>query len=702
MNHYLEINQPYYYWISKKFIIIALLIISFSFIDIIITKIIKNLKLCPKNKTLLNAKKKFNKWIVFTAVNKPSYFLINLEKTIKEWKIVIIGTNETDDTEWDIFCNSKNLIYLSLYEQLTLNYTITSHLKENSYSRKSIGYLFAIQHGAEEIYEMDEDLEFNNISFLGDNFENSFISYGMRNDSVMINPYPHFGEANAWPRGYKINNLGKQMNNKNIFYYTNSTNFNVKPLIFQGLINKNPDIDSFFLLTSKRFENTFNFNLSGAYPLIYFPNSYVPINSKNTRYLYNIFPFLIFPFSIDEKISDIWRGYIMQFFAWRLNGSVIYYSSDSYKRREPKNININFINEKKNYFELENLFEILNTSHIKNHKPPLEAIIDFINDLVNKKIFEKNDINIYKSFENDLINVGYKFSYTSFNEIKILDSNYLKVNSEFKLYIPSSIYITKNKNFKLINHFRSNFIYKDILLIINYNHKGFLRLNEYILSLYKKHFPNIVFIYPGKIKKDNVISCEKSHMGFFSYICFKKVYLIYPNYKGYLFINDDVYLKTWELMNLDFNIPWLYQFHPIHKYWFHYYRCYKLYNILGNNIDWKNNIVKLLGFFDIIQNLSDLFYLPNYYASKLSNIFDFMLSSNLFIECVVPTSMGILLASKYEIIYINELHGKDRDCSLDFLYSKYEQISIHPIKLSNKTSRIKVSKYNYFINGKEY
>ena len=41
---------------------------------------------------------------------------------------------------------------------------------------------------------------------------------------------------------------------------------------------------------------------------------------------------------------------------------------------------------------------------------------------------------------------------------------------------------------------------------------------------------------------------------------FQKVYNKYPNYKGYLYTNDDDFMKIWELNNLDFNIPWLYHF----------------------------------------------------------------------------------------------------------------------------------------------
>ena len=93
---------------------------------------------------------------------------------------------------------------------------------------------------------------------------------------------------------------------------------------------------------------------------------------------------------------------------------------------------------------------------------------------------------------------------------------------------------------------------------------GYLNLNEYLEKLYNKSFPNIVYLYPKKIKTDssNIIICKESKNGFYSYKCIRNVFRQFPNYKGYLLTNDDNYLKIWELENFDFNIPWLYRYEP--------------------------------------------------------------------------------------------------------------------------------------------
>ena len=64
----------------------------------------------------------------------------------------------------------------------------------------------------------------------------------------MINPYIHFGKRNIWPRGFRIKEIRGDYN-INKFYLIKSKKLNVTPLIYQGLINGVPDVDSIYLQT---------------------------------------------------------------------------------------------------------------------------------------------------------------------------------------------------------------------------------------------------------------------------------------------------------------------------------------------------------------------------------------------------------------------------------------------------------------------
>ena len=161
-------------------------------------------------------------------------------------------------------------------------------------------------------------------------------------------------------------------------------------------------------------------------------------------------------------------------------------------------------------------------------------------------------------------------------------------------------------------------------------------------------------------------------------------------------------MKIWELQNLNFDIPWLFHFGNLNKKWLHYFRCNSLYNLIENNHIWKNNLIKFNGCFNVLQGLSDFYYIPNSFTLKISNLFDEMYKSRLFLECAVPTSFGILSSPKYQIIFIDALWGRARKKAKNFLYSRFDQIAIHPIKFSKDDSKYYVERYIFFTNAIEY
>lgn len=102
-----------------------------------------------------------------------------------------------------------------------MGYRITPLLPTRSYSRKNIGYLFAIQHGAEAIYETgmsfvlgrhqaaqritdDDNMLLKDLTtFLP--LLNDILVY--HNSTSLVNPYAHFGQPSIWPRGYPLTEI---------------------------------------------------------------------------------------------------------------------------------------------------------------------------------------------------------------------------------------------------------------------------------------------------------------------------------------------------------------------------------------------------------------------------------------------------------------------------------------------------------------
>ena len=108
--------------------------------------IISNFLKCNNNKRKIDYNDEYNntynifsdKWIVMSAINPPSDLIKYLEVNITNWKIVVLGNIKTPNSDWFIFNNSNNLIYLSLQEQKNLGYNIIEYLDDNSYKRNNI------------------------------------------------------------------------------------------------------------------------------------------------------------------------------------------------------------------------------------------------------------------------------------------------------------------------------------------------------------------------------------------------------------------------------------------------------------------------------------------------------------------------------------------------------------------------------------
>jgi len=408
-----------------------------------------------------------DKWIVMNSINPPSESIKNLEKNIINWKIVVLGNIKTSNSKWSLFKNSNNLFYLSLKSQKNLGYNISYYLSDDSNNRKNIGYLFAIQHGAKQIYEIDENLNISmeNQDFLNYKIKHSYVCYGVPNDGKMINPYIHFGETNIWPRGFLLKDIINDYNKT--FYYAYNTQVKLKPLIYQDVINGIPDVDSLFLLTNGKSKENFNISFSSNFPLLYLPGNYVPINSKNTKFLYEVFPFMMLPITINESISDILRGYIIERFVYGYGGTIIYHNSNTYMRNKVSD-NYKLLEENEILFHLNEILEIIKSNNYLGDNPK-ELLFYILDELIKNNFLKKEEKLAYETFLNDLDKIGYKYTNSFSPNISKNYMDYLNIASELIYYIPPNPIILKGYNsFKIFKHTSSDKVYNNIFYKIIY------------------------------------------------------------------------------------------------------------------------------------------------------------------------------------------------------------------------------------------
>ena len=90
------------------------------------------------------------KVIVITTINEPTMNVKYMRDALYGWCLLVVFDKKTP-TNWSY----KNVFTLSLKDQASLaeKYSIIDMIPYNSYTRKVIGYLFAINNGAKYIYE---------------------------------------------------------------------------------------------------------------------------------------------------------------------------------------------------------------------------------------------------------------------------------------------------------------------------------------------------------------------------------------------------------------------------------------------------------------------------------------------------------------------------------------------------------------------
>lgn len=93
--------------------------------------------------------------------------------------------------------------------------------------------------------------------------------------------------------------------------------------------------------------------------------------------------------------------------------------------------------------------------------------------------------------------------------------------------------------------------FDDILLVVHYNHP-YYQTSEFIQGLYSC-FPNIVFY--GPIPGNNIIDIP-THEGHFLSRVIQDVLNRFPNYRGYLVIQDDVLMNFWNFSRLSKDKIW--------------------------------------------------------------------------------------------------------------------------------------------------
>jgi len=279
------------------------------------------------------------KFITITSINSPTEAIKKFSQ-IKDWQVIVVADLKTP-VDWQL----ENVKILTVDEQRSLPFETVKLLPWNHYSRKNLGYLYAIWQGAELLYETDDDnIPYESWSefFPIDLEAQTYIS-----EEKFINAYSYFCDANIWPRGFPLTAI----HHKNRGQTTKKT---VSAPVQQGLADLDPDVDAIYRLTIGD-----EVKFSKRSPLFIAPQTYCPFNSQNTLWYPEAFQYMFLPTSVFSRLTDIWRGYIAQHFLHQKGQGVLFCSASVYQNRNYHNLMHDFVEEIDLYTRTEELIRVL-------------------------------------------------------------------------------------------------------------------------------------------------------------------------------------------------------------------------------------------------------------------------------------------------------------------------------------------------------
>ncbi len=326
--------------------------------------------------------------LVVTTINSPNKALRLLAEGARTHRVpfVVVGDTKTPpDFELD------SAEYLSVAEQVKRFPGFCRVLPLKHYARKNIGYLVAMQQGATEIQETDDD----NIpypEFWGrspDEVEVDAINAD--SSCAWFNVYSLFTDTGIWARGFPL-----QFLNALAAQERQTSAQTCRGLILQGLANGNPDVDAVYRLT-KPLPLTF----SPRNPVLLAPGVWSPFNSQNTIFRREVFPLLYLPSRCSFRMTDIWRSFVAQRCLWEAGEGVVFHSATVYQERNEHDLLRDFADEVPGYLMNDRIRRVLEDCAL-DKQDALRNLSLCYESLVKQDLLPRDELPIVASWRSEV------------------------------------------------------------------------------------------------------------------------------------------------------------------------------------------------------------------------------------------------------------------------------------------------------------
>ncbi len=358
-------------------------------------------------------------WSVVTTIRQPSPSVLRQARLGRDWCTVVVLDKASPQNYKLPGINKEQqarVTYLNYKAQekflLNLNITKLWLLPWNHFGRKNVGYLYAIAHGAKNIWDFDDDNMLQRKTFSIPGLHDGIITFTeIKTENIStFNAYPLMGANHQpiWPRGLPLNHIKvdrgqKIMDDMLCRSFTSLASI----AIIQSLANGDPDVDAIYRLTLPLPVEFKRERTCLAVP----QGSYAPLNSQATLFLESSLFMLFLPTRVHGRVSDIWRGYIAKYLTNQIRKRVLITSPLVVQKRNPHNYLADMQSEHDLYMKAGAFVETLdNISHkSKNLHGLLEEI--YI-ELYTRGFIEIEDVSLIQGWILALERFNYKFPHS--------------------------------------------------------------------------------------------------------------------------------------------------------------------------------------------------------------------------------------------------------------------------------------------------
>jgi hypothetical protein len=281
------------------------------------------------------------KQIVITSIFQPTEAVIAFSK-LDDYKLLVVGDKKTP-ANWA--CDGVD--YISVEDQQ--GYELSSVLPYNHYCRKMIGYIKAMQNGAEFIVDTDDD-NIPKENWIFPEFESTFDK--VDSDLGFVNMYELYTDRKIWPRGLPLQLINTRFDLENKI-----NKKDCKVGIWQGLADEDPDVDAIYRLT----DDTPCY-FSERPPVVISSGTICPFNTQNTMIRKELFALMYLPTYVTFRFTDILRGLVAQPIMWLYGYELGFLNATVVQKRNPHDYMKDFISEIPMYQYCEKSVELVQSA----------------------------------------------------------------------------------------------------------------------------------------------------------------------------------------------------------------------------------------------------------------------------------------------------------------------------------------------------